>query len=316
MTLNQITYFVQVAKLENYRQAADQLHVSQPSLSRSIANLEEELQIDLFEKQGRGVVLTKAGKLFLESANRILDECKAAQTKMSEISTGGGVIAIGYVFPLAGSFIPTHVRSFLSAPGNDQVSFQFTQNHTPFLVEKIEKGQLDVGFGGCVDHIDLEYFPVVSQELVIITPLDHPLASQKEVSFAQLEQYPVIGYDHHSWMGIHTKALYKEFDVHPSIIIECPDEYSIISLVRQNFGIALIPRTDLLNDMHDFSVHKIKGHQLAHQIYMFWKKDGERLPAVKGFIDYMKEQSLRENNSHKASLTYLKDIIHYESNRL
>ncbi|MCF0258689.1 MAG: LysR family transcriptional regulator, partial [Erysipelotrichaceae bacterium] len=204
MTLNQIEYFVEVARLENYRQAAERLHVSQPSLSRSIANLEEELQVDLFEKRGRGVTLTKTGKMFLEHADRILEECKAAQTKMNEISTGGGVIAIGYVFPLAGSFIPRHVRQFLSIPGNDQITFQFTQNHTPYFVEKVEKGQLDVGFGGCMDHIDLEYFPVASQELVIITPLGHPLEDLPEVSFEQLEQYPVIGYDRHSWMGRHT----------------------------------------------------------------------------------------------------------------
>jgi len=63
MTLNQILYFQKVARLENYHQAAEELYISQPSLSRSMAVLESELGVALFEKKGRGVTLTKAGQL-------------------------------------------------------------------------------------------------------------------------------------------------------------------------------------------------------------------------------------------------------------
>ena len=70
MTLNQILYFRKVARLENYHQAAEELYISQPSLSRSMASLESELGVALFEKKGRGVTLTKAGKLFLEQIGR------------------------------------------------------------------------------------------------------------------------------------------------------------------------------------------------------------------------------------------------------
>ena len=66
MTLNQILYFQKAARLENYHQAAEELYISQPSLSRSMAVLESELGVALFEKKGRGVTLTKAGQLFLE----------------------------------------------------------------------------------------------------------------------------------------------------------------------------------------------------------------------------------------------------------
>ena len=72
MTLNQILYFQKVARLENYHQAAEELYISQPSLSRSMAVLESELGVALFEKKGRGVTLTKAGQLFLEHADRII----------------------------------------------------------------------------------------------------------------------------------------------------------------------------------------------------------------------------------------------------
>ena len=76
MTLNQILYFQTVARHQHFRLAAAELSISQPSLSRSIAVLEEELGIILFERKGRTVTLTKYGKLFLEHADRILDEVR------------------------------------------------------------------------------------------------------------------------------------------------------------------------------------------------------------------------------------------------
>ena len=116
MTFNQIQYFQKVARLENYHQAAEELYISQPSLSRAIASLETELGVFLFEKKGRGVVLTKAGRVFLEYAERILAECDAATAKMQELATGSGKIDIGYVFPLAGHYIPHKVKKFLELP--------------------------------------------------------------------------------------------------------------------------------------------------------------------------------------------------------
>ena len=105
MTLNQILYFQKVARLENYHQAAEELYISQPSLSRSMAVLESELGVALFEKKGRGVTLTKAGQLFLEHADRIAADCDVAVGKMQELSADGGKIDIGYIFPLAGHYI-------------------------------------------------------------------------------------------------------------------------------------------------------------------------------------------------------------------
>ena len=114
MTLNQIYYFQTVARYENYRKAAEELYISQPSLSRSIASLESELGILLFEKNGGGVNLTKSGKLFLEYAERIISDCEIARNKMTEMANNGGKIEIGYVFPLANHYIPHNVREFLN----------------------------------------------------------------------------------------------------------------------------------------------------------------------------------------------------------
>lgn len=308
MTLNQIEYFCTIARYENYRAAADKLHIAQPSLSRSMMTLEEELGIALFERRGRGIVLTKAGRIFLEHANRILEDCSNALDEMHELAEGGGSIEIGYIFPLAGHYIPSRVRSFLNEEGNEKISFSFWQNHTPAIIERLTEGTLDVGFGGCVDHLELEYYPILSQELVVISPCEYAISSQDAIDLREFENHPVIGYESGCWMGIHTRALFEKFQIRPNMVVECPDEYSIASLVRQGFGIALIPQTDILEDMDGISVHPVKNEALAHQIYMFWVKEREQSPAVERFIEYMKEQAEPMAASGTEDRLYLRDL--------
>ncbi len=311
VTLNQLIYFQTVATLENYHKAAEKLFISQPSLSRAMASLEEELGITLFKKEGRGVVLTKAGRLFLEHANIILADCNVAVDKMTELSGGGGKIDIGYVFPLAGHYIPHKVRKFLEQSDNEKVVFNFWQNHTPAIAAKVKSGELDVGFGGWLDKPYFDYYPLINQELVIVTPVSKGISDDKELPLTVLSSYPVIGYDKDSWMGTHQCYLYKKYGIKPNIIVECPDEYSILALVKEDFGFALMPRTDILENNPGVNVHRIKGLDICHQVFMFWKKDTYHLPAVERFIEYMKGQADPQTDSFSLSKIYLKDIVNY-----
>ena len=90
------------------------------------------------------MVLTKAGHLFLEHANKIVADCNIAVDKMQELSSDGGEIDIGYVFPLAGHYIPHKVRRFLENKENSKVVFNFWQNHTPAIAEKVKSGEINI----------------------------------------------------------------------------------------------------------------------------------------------------------------------------
>ena len=83
MTLNQLSYFYQAAVLEHFNQAAEKMNITEPSLSRSIAALEDELGVTLFEKRGRNVILTKAGEIFLEHVSTILDDAPDCNRRRS-----------------------------------------------------------------------------------------------------------------------------------------------------------------------------------------------------------------------------------------
>ena len=195
MNLNQLYYFQKVAQLQHYHQAAKELNISQPSLSRSIANLEEELGVSLFQKNGRNIELTKYGSIFLEHVNRIIDEIKIAENKMKSLAgSSSGHIDIGYVFPLAKSYIPRLVRSFLNQQENHEITFSLSQEITKNLIADLKNEKYDVVFGSLVaDEPEIEFVPVVNQEMVIITPPEHPLKYKKKLVLEDLLDYPVIG---------------------------------------------------------------------------------------------------------------------------
>lgn len=291
MTLNQLLYFQKTATHENYHIAAEELHVSQPSLSRSISQLEEELGVTLFQKKGRGIVLTKAGQIFLDYCNDILFRCDHATTKMEELAGGGGRIDIGFVFPLAYHYIPEKVGSFLDQPENRNVSFSFIQDNTHQLVDQVRKGKLDIAFGGSFAGDDLEFFPVIRQEIVIVSSRPLEADAQSQVYLKVLDGAPLIGYDPDCWMGRYSRNLFRERHIEPQMKVSCPDEYSISSLVAKGLGLAMVPDVDLFEGMEHLYKYRIRDLDKIHTIYMIWSKKRPLLPASERFIEFMKAGS-------------------------
>lgn len=293
MTLNQLLYFQTIAKLQHFRQAAAMLNLSQPSLSRSIALLEEELDIVLFERNGRNIKLTKYGKVFLEHVDRILQEVTLAESHMKQLSGTEGHVDIAYVFPLAGHYIPHMVRKFLQQKKNEGVTFGFYQLHTDALIDGLKNDRFDVIFGSYVDHEpEIQFIPIINQEMVIIAPPDHPLTTQKEIHLHDIERWPVIGYDRTSGLGKYTRRLYSTYNLSPDIICESPDEYAISALVEKDFGIALVANVDAVQH-RNVKILSISDHHLVHTVYLAHKKDQYMIPAVRNFIQFIRKEGAR-----------------------
>ena len=290
MTLNQLLYFQTVARYQHFRLAAASLNISQPSLSRSIANLEEELGIILFERKGRTVTLTKYGRLFLEHANRILTDVQLAEKQMKKLSGNAGHVDIAYVFPLAAQYIPPTVRRFLAKSSNETISFNFHQTYTREMVSGLKAERYDVIFGSYVENEpDIQFVPILKQEMIIITPLGHPLAQKKDPGLKDLVKYPVMGYDKTSGLGQFTNRTYSSYGLTPNIVCESPDENAIASLVAEDFGIALVADVDILDHFPLEKLH-LTDVSLSHTVYMAYLKDHYQIPAVKNFISFIKKE--------------------------
>ncbi|MBS7009397.1 LysR family transcriptional regulator [Anaerostipes sp.] len=290
MNLNQLTYFQKIATLQHYHQAAKELNVSQPSLSRSISNLEEELGLPLFRKNGRNIELTKYGQIFLEHVNKILNEVKIAEDKMKALSNAkGGHIDLAYVFPLAKSYIPHLVRSFLDSEGNHNITFSMTQEITNKMLRDLKSEKYDVIFGSYVpNEPDVEFIPVINQEMVIITPPEHPLKHKKEILLEDLLAYPVIGYDRTSGLGQFTHSIYRQNQMEPQIAFETSDENAIAALVSENFGIGFVAHVESLRE-YDVEILHLNNVKPYHTVYMAYIKHNIMIPAVEKFIGFVKK---------------------------
>ena len=114
MTLNQLTYFYHAATLQHFNQAAEKANISEPSLSRSIAALEAEFNVILFEKKGRNVQLTKAGNVLLKHATYILNEVQATENKIIRLPPTADILTLPTSLRLPG--IMFHGLSARSCP--------------------------------------------------------------------------------------------------------------------------------------------------------------------------------------------------------
>ena len=126
MNLNHLSYFRVLAKLEHYTQAAEELSITQPSLSHAMSALEKDLGTYLFEKQGRNIKLTKYGKIYYEYVDKALSELERGEKKLKELTNvSTGTIELGYIYTLGPNFVPKLIKNFTNADENKNIKFLF-----------------------------------------------------------------------------------------------------------------------------------------------------------------------------------------------
>lgn len=142
MELRQLRYFMEVAEREHVSEAADHLHVAQSAISRQIANLEEEPQVTLFEREGRNIKLTPIGKQFLEHIKTAMKAIDYAKEQIDEyLDPNRGTVKIGFPTSLASQLLPTVISAFKEEYPN--VEFLLRQGSYKFLIEAVRNRDID-----------------------------------------------------------------------------------------------------------------------------------------------------------------------------
>src|SRR5262249_19671268 len=175
-TLRQIQYAVAVAEMMSFRRAAELCHVSQPSLSAQIAELESALGVPLFERDRRGVLVTAAGQELLARARRVLleadDFVEAANRFVDPLA---GTLRIGVIPTIAPYLLPRVVPALRKA--YPHLTFVWIEDKTETLVRSVNHGELDSALLALEAHIgDLEHVAITVDPFVLATPKDHPLS--------------------------------------------------------------------------------------------------------------------------------------------
>ena len=293
MNLNQLHYFSKLAEVEHYTKAAEELNISQPSLSHAIRELEKELGTKLFEKQGRGVVLTKYGRLFREYADESLKILDTGIRKVRSL-TGQteGVVELAYIYTLGSEFVPQLVSDFIRTHEELKVQFRFTVGNTSEVIQGIKDERFDIGFCSMTEReSDISFTPVGTENLVVVVPKGHPLSDEEAVDLEQAAAYPQIFFTQNSGLRPVVDRMFEQIKVRPRIAYEIEEDGSMAGLVAQNFGIAVMPEIPVLSQL-PVDILPIRNQHEMRYVYMARAVDKYQPPVVQKFAEYVKHRRL------------------------
>ena len=287
MNLNHLSYFRVLAKLEHYTQAAEELSITQPSLSHAMSALEKDLGTYLFEKQGRNIKLTKYGKIYYEYVDKALSELERGEKKLKELTNvSTGTIELGYIYTLGPNFVPKLIKNFTNADENKNIKFLFGRGTTQSLIKDLKEEKYDMVFCSLVDdEPDIEFIPIANEELVVIVSNEHPLAKNEFIDLSEVGNYPFIGFSEKSGIRSLISDLFKEVDINPNIICEVEEDNAVAGLVEINYGIAVVPKISSLK-YYNVKVLPIINPKHERFIYLATLKNRYLTPSVNLFKKY------------------------------
>lgn len=244
MDLRQLRHFVTLAHTLNYRQAAEQLHMSQPPLSQSIRKLEDDLGVQLFERDRRGTVLSGAGRAALESAKLALYHARQVQAVSQATASGElGRLHIGFIGSATFSLIPKLVQAFRAAyPAIDLV---LTESTTREICAQVASGDFDAGLlrYPVTQATELSITPVEPDRLIAALPAGNPLQIKDRLQLIDLADQPFVNYRPSEVPGLHALVVLacQNAGFMPQIKQHAVQAQTLVSLVGAGLGVALVP---------------------------------------------------------------------------
>jgi DNA-binding transcriptional LysR family regulator len=243
LELQQLRYFVAVADSGKFTAAARDLHVAQPSISKQVRKLEDELGAVLLERRRTGVVLTDAGAILLPWAKRMLADLDGARSDVAGLATlERGRLSVGATPSLSTVLLPEVLAAFHAEhPG---ITLSVIEAGSSDLVDRLAAGELDLALVILpVPREELfETTPLIREELVLAVAKSHPLARRKTVKVGDLRGVPLVmfrdGYDLRSA----TITACEQAGFHPTFAVEGAEMDGVLRMAAAGVGVAVVPR--------------------------------------------------------------------------
>ncbi|EWY41968.1 LysR family transcriptional regulator [Skermanella stibiiresistens SB22] len=247
MTLEQLRIFVAVAEREHVTRAARDLNLTQSATSAAIAALEERHATKLFDRMGRGIVLTEAGRLFLGEARAVLARAAAAELVLDDLAgLKRGSLSLAASQTVANYWLPPVIHRFQTRhPG---ITVRLSIGNTETVTASIHRGDADIGFvEGTVDDAALVVEPVAEDELALVVPPGHPWA------MPSFDLKPAHDLKTARWIsreaGSGTRSIFEaalpNLGVQPrdlNIALELPSNEAVRAAVEAGAGVTVISR--------------------------------------------------------------------------
>ncbi len=242
MDIRQLSYFIEVAKHQSFTKAAQALHVTQPTLSKMVKNLEIEMEVSLFDRSSRKVRLTDAGEVVFIQAQKIVNSLDDLSSSLYDImNLNKGKITIGLPPVISTLFFPTIIAEFQSR--YPDVSVLLVEDGAKKVEEKVADGEVDLGFVMLpVDAERFDVIPFVSQEIKLLVHEDHPLADRETRDLIDFKDDPFLLLSKEFTLNGRTVEFCRSEGFEPKVAYESSQWDFIVGMVEKNLGVTLMPK--------------------------------------------------------------------------
>ncbi|MBW7475776.1 LysR family transcriptional regulator [Paenibacillus oenotherae] len=268
MELLQLQYFLTVARLEHMTEAAQRLHVTQSSLSKTIGRLEEDLGAPLFDRTGRKLRLNEFGSRFLLRAERALFELEQGKQEISDWSSPeNGSIKLAVT---TASALPNILREFRKKRPNVQFHVQMVNTQT--MTALLHRGEVDYCLSSPpMQEDDIESQIVFIDPILVAVPKGHRLANRNSVSLTELRDEWFVGVKKGYGARDFVDSLCQSAGFVPRFVYEGDEPARLSAFVEAEIGIAFIPST-ARNSKENIQYLQVKEHELVRKIALSWHK--------------------------------------------
>ena len=241
MEFHQLKYVCAIADTGNFSRAAERCQITQPSLSQQILKLEEDLGVKLFDRLGRSVRLTEAGRVFVPQARAILEQMDVARSSVAEKNADlRGSVAVGVIPTVAPYLMPAYTAAF--AKKYPDAKLRIIEETTSVLIEGLRDLSIDVAILALpLHHKDLELFPIRTEPLFAALRKDDPRALATSLALKDLrgESFVMLR-DGHCFRDLSIAAC-SHARITPRIAFESEQFSSVLGMVAAGVGVSLVP---------------------------------------------------------------------------
>lgn len=285
MKIRHLRIFKAVCEEESVTKAAEKLYISQPAVSNAISELEDFLDVHLFDRISRNIYLNETGKLFLAKINKVLDLYDDLDQNVKELEEQAK-IRIGSSITIANFILPKKIIAFEKIYQN--VPLEVTVENAWKIEEKLSNNEIDLGLiEGVIYNEDFLKIPFSSYKMAVVSSPTHPLASEKSISVDQLIQEKLLLREKGSAIRdvFDSALLLHNLKANPEWT--SINSQSLIYAVKQNLGLSILPKILIEDEVAKGELYEIQveNFELVNTNHIVFHKDKFQTESFKTFIE-------------------------------
>lgn len=285
MDLLQLHYFRTVARLEHMTQAAQELYISQSSLSKTIAHLEHDLGVSLFYRQGRQIRLNQYGEAFLWRVEQVFAILDDGQRELADMATGKqGQVALA---SMSVYLLPGLLHAFRER--NPDINISLSGNPRQETLAQLGRGEVDLFISSSpIERPEIEYVSLMMEEILLAVPPDHRLANRKTILLSEVAQESFLALKPGYSLRELTDTFCQQAGFTPNIVFESEEPVALLHLVKAGLGIACLPALvwKSVPEIEVVRIH-IEEPRCQREMLLLWSKKRYLSAAAREFRDFL-----------------------------